>query len=100
MQWLFSSHEPMSQKIQQVFGEVIRRRREAAGVTQEDLGHWSGLSRNYIGMLERGERVPTILVMHKVAVALGVSMSALVRELERGLVSQGRARKTRPSPGG
>lgn len=90
----------MPQKIQQVFGEVIRRRREAAGVSQEDLGHSSGLSRNYIGMLERGERVPTILVLHKLAVALGASMSLLVQELERGLTAPARARNRRGTAGG
>jgi hypothetical protein len=36
-------------------------------------------------MLERGERVPTIVVVRQVALALGTSMSALVQELDEAL---------------
>jgi transcriptional regulator with XRE-family HTH domain len=70
-------------KIQQAFGKVVRRRREKAGLSQEVLADRAGLHRNYIGLLERGLRTPSIEVLRKVAVGLETTMSALIRDLER-----------------
>jgi DNA-binding XRE family transcriptional regulator len=38
------------------FGEQLRRLREAAGITQEELAERAGLSRDAVGALERGLR--------------------------------------------
>ncbi len=38
------------------FGELLRRHREAAGLTQEELAEMAGLTAKGIGALERGER--------------------------------------------
>lgn len=65
------------------FREALRRRREAAGLTQEALAAEAGLHRNYVGLLERGKRVPSILVVEKLAGALGTTMSSLLREMEK-----------------
>jgi transcriptional regulator with XRE-family HTH domain len=69
--------------IQLRFGEVLRRKREAAGLSQEALAADAGLNRNDVGLLERGKRIPSILVVEKLATALGTSMSALFRAVER-----------------
>lgn len=37
-------------------GREVRRRRKAAGLSQEDLAALSGLHVNFIGGIERGER--------------------------------------------
>ena len=65
------------------FGAVLRRRREAAGVSQEALAAKADLHRNYVGLLERGKQIPTILVVEKLAAALGTTMSSLLREVEK-----------------
>ena len=68
--------------IQERFGEVLRRRRVAAGLSQEALAAAAGLHRNYVGLLERGERAPTIVVVEGLAAALGTTMASLLRSAE------------------
>lgn len=64
------------------FGIVLRRFREAADLSQEDLASHAQLHRNYVGLLERGERTPTILIVDRLAKALGTTMSKLLRQVE------------------
>ena len=70
-------------KLQQQFGAVVRRKRLAAGLSQEALSGQAGLHRTYVGLLERGLRMPSILVAKKVAEALGTTMADLLGEVER-----------------
>lgn len=51
-------------------GAAIRRRREALGLSQEELGHLSALHRTYIGSVERGERNITLLGLIRIAAAV------------------------------
>lgn len=69
--------------LQQQFGIVLRRRREAAGLSQEALAAQANLHRNYVGLLERGQRMPSILVVQRLAAALDITMSELVAEMEQ-----------------
>ena len=56
------------------FGARLRRLREAAGLTQEELAERAGLSRNAISSLERGERKrPYPHTVRSLAEALGLS---------------------------
>jgi transcriptional regulator with XRE-family HTH domain len=61
----------------------VRRRREKVGLSQEALAAEAGLHRTYISLLERGLRMPSILVVQKLARAMGTTMTSLIRELER-----------------
>jgi transcriptional regulator with XRE-family HTH domain len=49
-----------TQAVRKTFGDVLRELREGAKLTQEVLAHHADLTRNYVSMLERGERSPTI----------------------------------------
>jgi transcriptional regulator with XRE-family HTH domain len=69
--------------LQQQSGMVLRRRREAAGLSQEALAAQANLHRNYVGLLERGQRMPSILVVQQLAAALDTTMSELLAEVEQ-----------------
>ena len=67
------------------FAEVVREQRAKRGVSQEDLAHDAGLHRTYVGLIERGLRNPTIEVGNALALALGTTLSDLIRRAERRL---------------
>jgi transcriptional regulator with XRE-family HTH domain len=60
------------------FGENLARCRKRAGLSQEQLGLRASLHRTEIGLLERGERVPRIDTMVKLAGALSLRPSELI----------------------
>jgi transcriptional regulator with XRE-family HTH domain len=59
------------------FGTIVRRFREAAGLSQEALAARAAIHRTYIGGIERGERNPTLLMIHRLARALGIKPNQL-----------------------
>ena len=67
------------------FAKVLQRARHAKGLSQEALAHRAGLHRTYVGLIERGERNPTIEAGHALAQALGTHLSELIREAEKRL---------------
>lgn len=60
-------------------GKVIRVKRESKGLTQVELANKSGLDRNYIGMVERGERNPSYLSLQKIAQGLGLPVDEMIK---------------------
>jgi predicted ATPase/DNA-binding XRE family transcriptional regulator len=80
------------------FSEVLRRRRRAAGYSQEDLAERAGLSAAAIGSLEQGlRRAPHRDTVRSLADALGVSESER-RELEEA-AARARGRQPRGDSG-
>ena len=64
--------------IRQRLSTNLRRLRLDKGWSQEAFAHEADLHRTYISDLERGARNPTIEVVDKLAVALDVSVGALL----------------------
>lgn len=62
------------------FGENLRQLRQAADVSQEELGQRSSLHRTEIGLLERGARVPRVDTLIKIASGLGVRIDCALLE--------------------
>jgi transcriptional regulator with XRE-family HTH domain len=64
------------------FGQVIRRRRLTAQVGQEALADRAKIHRTHLSLIERGERMPTLYVVHQLARALDTTMVELMRDVE------------------
>lgn len=62
------------------FGAKVKNIRESLNLTQAQLAELCGLSTNYIGMIERGERNLKLSKVFKIACSLKVSMSDLFIE--------------------
>ena len=63
-----------------IFGDLLRKYRNAACLTQEDLAERAGLSVDTISLLERGEhRRPHRYTMESLANALGLSQQERIR---------------------
>jgi transcriptional regulator with XRE-family HTH domain len=68
--------------LEQPFGDAIKARRRQLGYSQEALSFRAGLHRNYISDIERGLKSPSLRVIVKLAEALGMEASTLVRMAE------------------
>lgn len=60
-----------------LLGLRIRELRRQAGLTQSDLAEKASLSLNFIGTVERGRNVPSLMTLFRIARSLGVSVSDL-----------------------
>jgi transcriptional regulator with XRE-family HTH domain len=65
-----------------LFGDMVRTRRKALGLTQQQLADQTGLTRTYIGQLERGQKNISLLNMLSIARALHVKATTLLAPLD------------------
>jgi transcriptional regulator with XRE-family HTH domain len=63
-----------------MLSDNIRRLREERDWSQEELGKRAGVSGVHICTIEKGTRRPSLDVLDRIAQALGVSASSLLRE--------------------
>ena len=68
----------MDKKTLKKFGRKIYTLRKRRNISQEQLANIAGIERSYMGAIERGERNPTLLKIHKIAKALKVSAGELL----------------------
>lgn len=61
-------------------GEAVRARRIAAGLSQEALADSAKIDRSHMGKIERGERNVTLLLVERIATALGTSIAELMTD--------------------
>jgi len=64
--------------IRKRIGWNVRRLRKERGLSQEDFATDSGFDRGYISGVERGVRNPSILVLERIATALGADVADLL----------------------
>ena len=65
-----------------MMGDELRRARQQAGITQEQLSFRAGLSRPYISQLERDLKAPTVETLFLICDALGISAADLIRRVD------------------
>ena len=68
----------MTPDIVEIFANNLRAFRRGRGLTQSDLAQLAGLSLNYIGILERGEKAPTIVTLAALAAAMDLKPTQLI----------------------
>ena len=70
------------QDIEKLLGSVIAKRRQAAGLTQEELAHSAEIHRTYISQIERGLKSPTARILFSIADVLGQKLSSILKSVE------------------
>jgi transcriptional regulator with XRE-family HTH domain len=92
------SDSPHRAPILDRFGVAVRGRRELLDLTRAELEQRSGIPRNYIGSIERGEINPTLLTQQRIALGLGVRLAELVTEAEENAALDERLALTEARP--
>jgi transcriptional regulator with XRE-family HTH domain len=64
------------------FGFAIKDRREALGLTQEELAERAGIHRTYLSDVERGTRNISLLNIEQLSSALEMTLSELFLHVE------------------
>lgn len=61
-------------------GKQIKERRDTLGITQPDLAEMAGISKNTLYKIETGQANPTLKVLNKIAVILGMELTMTVKK--------------------
>ncbi|AYN19500.1 helix-turn-helix domain-containing protein [Alcaligenes aquatilis] len=64
------------------FGQVVRTARLEQDVAQETLAHRAGIERSHMGKIERGEHMPTLIMILRIAKGLNCNASELIAAME------------------
>ena len=64
---------------------VLKDARKSAGLSQQKLADFSGLSRSYISFVERGERGISVTALYQIGKVIGVDGSELFRRIEQAV---------------
>jgi len=70
-------------------GKKLKEIRTGRKITQEELADMAGISPSFLGMIERGERILSIMTLFRLCKALDVTSDAL---LESGFVHERKVR--------
>lgn len=73
----------MDSKLARQFGEVLKERRMALGLSQETLAFNADLHRTYISLLERGIRQPSLGTIFVLASEMGWDPDELIRQVQQ-----------------
>ena len=74
-------------ELAQAFGAAVRALRMERGIAQESLANLAGIERSHMGKVERGEHMPTLAIIFKIAGALDCSTAKLMAATESQLAA-------------
>ncbi|MEF2118017.1 helix-turn-helix transcriptional regulator [Pseudomonas aeruginosa] len=74
-------------ELAQAFGAAVRALRMERGIAQESLANLAGIERSHMGKVERGEHMPTLAIIFKIAGALDCSTAELMAATESQLAA-------------
>ena len=63
-------------------GKVIQDLREQKGLSQEVVSGLADIGRTHLSAIERGQRKPTLETLFKIAEAMNIPPSEIVRKIE------------------
>lgn len=63
-------------------GQVIQAKRKQKGISQGNLSLKAGLQYHYVGVIERGKRNATYLILRRIAKALDLTVSELLEGVD------------------
>ena len=69
----------MAKTTLEMFGDKVREERLKQQLSQEELAARAGVHRTYIGMIERAEKNITLTNIEKIAKALNIDISMLLK---------------------
>lgn len=61
-----------------LLGQRLRQQRQKKGLTMEQLAEMVGLSKNYISLIERGQKLPSMATLIKIVNSLHISADILL----------------------
>lgn len=64
----------------ELIGRRIKEARHKLGLTQEELGERARLHYSYIGQVERGNKIPSLKTLKKIAQALNIKLEVLLED--------------------
>ena len=67
-----------------MLGNELRKAREKAEMTQEQLAFDADVDRTYISMLENDKKSPTVEMLFRLCDAMDIAASEVIRRVERG----------------
>jgi DNA-binding XRE family transcriptional regulator len=79
--WLSSTMNLDDKRFLRELGDRLRERRQAFGLTQDELAKRCRLHRTFVGSVERGERNVSILNLRTIAKALRLVVADLTKDL-------------------
>lgn len=66
-----------------MLGEEIRKARQTAGLTQEQLAFAADVSRQYVSLLELNQKSPTVDVLMRLCRAMNCSAGEVISRVEK-----------------